>query len=184
MIRGLCFRFCWACVLAKPRFGADDAPSSPASGAVSGNRPEPSARRESGDNRLPYPAWSGGKPGRHVFWTRRMPPSHWCSHHPTNPNHRLIMATMVAGAAAGGNYTINNIALAPGDANGCGASYHTVAWVNLPCAKAEQSEFPNVKFTRMNQFDVSTAVLSKKHVDTGHGRRSRFASSRKRKIVQ
>jgi hypothetical protein len=33
--------------------------------------------------------------------------------------------------------------------------------VNLPCAKAEQTEFPNVKFTRINQFDVSTAVLSK-----------------------
>jgi len=60
-----------------------------------------------------------------------------------------------------GNYTINNIALAPGNANGCGASYHTVAWVNLPCAKAEQNEFPNVKFTRINQFEVSAAVLSK-----------------------
>jgi hypothetical protein len=77
-----------------------------------------------------------------------------------NPNRRLIMATMVLQPQPG-HYLLNSLALAPGQANGCAASYHAVAWVNLPCAKAEQTQFPNVKFTRLNQSEVGTAIVSR-----------------------
>jgi hypothetical protein len=137
---------------------AGDAPSSPASGTVpASGRSHPLAV-----NLATIGALSCVERGNQVAMF--LDPAHTSQslvQAPTdNPNHRLIMATMVLQPQPG-NYTINNIALSPGDANGCGASYHTVAWVNLPCAKAEQTEFPNVKFTRINQFDVSTAVLSK-----------------------
>jgi hypothetical protein len=137
---------------------AEDAPSSPASGAVPAiGRSHPLAV-----NLATLGALSCVERGNQVamFLDPAQTSESLMQAPPDNPNHRLIMASMVLQPQPG-NYTINNIALSPGDANGCGASYHTVAWVNLPCAKAEQTQFPNVKFTRINKFDVTAAVLSK-----------------------
>lgn len=76
-----------------------------------------------------------------------------------NPNRRLLMLTMV-GEPQPGSYSLSNIALAPGQANGCGASYRTITWVNLPCEKAQAAEFPTVKFTRIDSLAVSAAVIN------------------------
>lgn len=77
-----------------------------------------------------------------------------------NPNQRLLMATMVIESEKNG-YTLGNVALAPGQANGCGGSYHTVSYVDMPCAKAAEKNFPDLKFNKLNQLEVGIAIVGK-----------------------
>jgi hypothetical protein len=78
----------------------------------------------------------------------------------SNPNRHLLMSAMVI-PLAGNTYALGAVSLAPNQASGCDGSYHVVSYADMSCDKAREKNFPNVKFNKMNQLDVSIAVLSK-----------------------
>jgi hypothetical protein len=74
-------------------------------------------------------------------------------------NQRLLMAAMVMPVGTG--YAIAGISMAPGQANGCGASYRAVTYSDMPCKKAAEINYPGIAFRRMNPLDVEIAVVGR-----------------------
>lgn len=77
----------------------------------------------------------------------------------SHPNQRLLMSTLVIPAGSG--HAIGGVALAPGQANGCGGSYRVLMYSDLPCKKAVEKNYPGITFGKVGQLDVEMAVLGR-----------------------
>lgn len=72
----------------------------------------------------------------------------------SNPDRSLLSATLVV-PMQGTQVALANIALAPGQANGCGAVYQSIVYQSKSCAAALAADYPAVKTQSLGE----TAVL-------------------------
>lgn len=73
---------------------------------------------------------------------------------PSNPDRSLLSATLVV-PVPGAQVALANIALAPNQANGCGAVYQSIVYQSRSCAAALAQDYPAVKTQALGE----TAVL-------------------------
>jgi len=77
-----------------------------------------------------------------------------------NPNSRMLMSTVVIPLIDKQTVTAN-INLAPNQVNGCGGSYHTVAYSNAGCKQVIAESYPSTKFQLINKTSILIGVVNR-----------------------